>query len=73
MLVYYLPIELHTMAECLQVILAVEGCELAITLHDTKNWDGTTLLARADLTVDDRLIGGAPEYILEQWLRCGSL
>ncbi|MFP1496476.1 hypothetical protein ACLB1Q_13555 [Escherichia coli] len=69
-LVYHLPIELHTMAERLQATLAAEGCELTIIFHNAKNWDDTTLLAHADLMMGDRLIGEAPEYTLEQWLRC---
>ncbi len=32
-----------------------------------------TLLAHADLMMGDRLIGEAPEYTLEQWLRCDPL
>lgn len=72
-LVYHLPIELHTMAERLQATLAAEGCELTIIFHNAKNWDDTTLLAHADLMMGDRLIGEAPEYTLEQWLRCDPL
>ncbi|KEL38503.1 putative oligopeptide ABC transporter, periplasmic oligopeptide-binding protein OppA [Escherichia coli 5-172-05_S4_C1] len=72
-LVYHLPIELHTMAERLQATLAAEGCELTIIFHNAKNWDDTTLQAHADLMMGDRLIGEAPEYTLEQWLRCDPL
>ncbi len=57
----------------LQATLAAEGCELTIIFHNAKNWDDTTLLAHADLMMGDRLIGEAPEYTLEQWLRCDPL
>jgi MarR-like DNA-binding transcriptional regulator SgrR of sgrS sRNA len=30
-------------------------------------------LADADIMMGDRLIGEAPEYTLEQWLRCDAL
>ncbi|EFC0651151.1 SgrR family transcriptional regulator [Escherichia coli] len=72
-LVYHLPVELHAMAEQLRTTLAAEGCELTIVFHNAKNWDDTTPLAQADLMMGDRLIGEAPEYTLEQWLRCDPL
>ncbi len=53
--------------------LATLGCELTLIFHDGKNWDGCTQLASADLMMGDRLIGEAPEYALEQWLRCDQL
>ncbi|TGB76787.1 hypothetical protein CRI66_12755 [Escherichia sp. E4694] len=72
-LVYHLPVELHAMAEQLRTTLAAEGCELKIIFHNAKNWDGATPLEQADLMMGDRLIGEAPEYTLEQWLRCDPL
>lgn len=45
------------------------GCELTLIFHDAKNWSGCEPLAEADLVMGDRLIGEAPEYTLEQWLR----
>ena len=57
----------------LRTTLAAEGCELKIIFHHAKNWDDTTPLAQADLMMGDRLIGEAPEYTLEQWLRCDPL
>lgn len=72
-LLYHLPVELHTMAEQLKHYLATLGCELTLIFHDGKNWDGCTQLASADLMMGDRLIGEAPEYALEQWLRCDQL
>ncbi|WLI78811.1 SgrR family transcriptional regulator [Kosakonia sp. H02] len=72
-LVYHLPVELHTMAEQLKDYLATLGCELTVIFYDSKNWEGYTLFAAADLMMGDRLIGEAPEYTLEQWLRCDSL
>lgn len=72
-LVYHLPVELHTMAERLRHTLATLGCELTLVFHNAKTWDGCQQLAEADLMMGDRLIGEAPEYTLEQWLRCDSL
>jgi len=72
-LAYHLPVELHTMAEQLKRYLAQEGCQLTVIFHDAKNWDGCTSLADADIMMGDRLIGEAPEYTLEQWLRCDAL
>lgn len=72
-LVYHLPVELHTMAEHLRHTLAALGCELTLIFHNAKTWDGCQRLAEADLLMGDRLIGEAPEYTLEQWLRCDSL
>lgn len=72
-LVYHLPVELHAMAEQLRATLAAEGCELKIIFHNAKNWDDAASLAQADLMMGDRLIGEAPEYTLEQWLRCDPL
>jgi len=72
-LLYHLPVELHTMAEQLRLALAAHGCELTVIFHDAKIWDGCPQLASADLMMGDRLIGEAPEYTLEQWLRCDPL
>lgn len=60
------------MAERLQATLAAEGCELTIIFHNAKT--GTTRpYWHADLMMGDRLIGEAPEYTTEQWLRCDPL
>lgn len=72
-LLYHLPVELHTMAEQLKIYLARLGCELTLIFHDAKNWEQCDRLAQADLMMGDRLIGEAPEYTLEQWLRCDPL
>ncbi|MCG0458937.1 SgrR family transcriptional regulator [Enterobacter cloacae complex sp. ECC445] len=72
-LIYHLPVELHTMARQLKQYLAQQGCELRVIFHDAKTWDGCQQLADADIMMGDRLIGEAPEYTLEQWLRCDAL
>lgn len=72
-LVYHLPVELHTMAEQLRLALAKRGCELTVIFHNAKNWEACPHLVDADLLMGDRLIGEAPEYALEQWLRCDPL
>lgn len=72
-LVYHLPVELHTMASQLKAYLARQGCELTVIFHDAKTWDGCQQLADADIMMGDRLIGEAPAYTLEQWLRCDAL
>jgi MarR-like DNA-binding transcriptional regulator SgrR of sgrS sRNA len=72
-LVYHLPVELHTMAKQLKRYLAKLGCNLTVVFHDAKTWDGCCALADADLLMGDRLIGEAPGYTLEQWLRCDTL
>lgn len=72
-LVYHLPVELHTMAERLRDLLAEQGCTLTVVFHNAKSWDDCPALADADLLMGDRLIGEAPEYVLEQWLRCDPL
>ena len=72
-LVNHLPVELHTMANQLKQYLAQQGCELTVIFHDAKTWDGCPQLADADMMMGDRLIGEAPEYTLEQWLRCDTL
>ena len=72
-LIYHLPVELHTMASQLKQYLAQQGCELNVIFHDAKTWDGCVRQAEADIMMGDRLIGEAPEYTLEQWLRCDAL
>lgn len=72
-LVYHLPVELHVMAQQLKTHLADLGCELTLVFHDAKNWAGCEALAQADLMMGDRLIGEAPAYTLEQWLRSDML
>lgn len=72
-LAYHLPVELHTMAEQLRHYLATLGCELTLIFHNAKIWDNCPALAQADLMMGDRLIGEAPEYTLEQWLRCDQI
>ncbi len=72
-LIYHLPVELHTMAGQLKQYLAQHGCDLTVIFHDAKTWDGCLRLADADIMMGDRLIGEAPEYTLEQWLRCDAL
>ncbi|EOC1341686.1 SgrR family transcriptional regulator [Cronobacter dublinensis] len=72
-LVYHLPVELPVMARQLQAFLAERGCALTLHFHNAKNWEGCRLLPQADIVMGDRLIGEAPEYTLEQWLRCDPL
>lgn len=72
-LVYHLPVELHAMAQQLKLYLAERGCELTVIFHDAKTWAGCQHLAEADMVMGDRLIGEAPEYTLEQWLRSDVL
>lgn len=72
-LVYHLPVELHAMALQLRHYLAERGCELTVIFHDAKTWAGCEDLAQADIVMGDRLIGEAPEYTLEQWLRSDVL
>ena len=72
-LIYHLPVELHVMAQQLKTHLADLGCELTLIFHDAKNWTGCEALAEADLMMGDRLIGEAPVYTLEQWLRSDVL
>lgn len=72
-LIYHLPVELHTMAEQLKHYLAKHGCMLKVIFHDAKTWDGCSYFDEADLMMGDRLIGEAPGYTLEQWLRCDTL
>jgi len=72
-LIYHLPVELHAMAQQLKRYLATLGCELTLIFHDAKTWAECEALAEADIVMGDRLIGEAPEYTLEQWLRSDVL
>lgn len=72
-LIYHLPVELHVMAQQLKTHLADLGCELTLVFHDAKNWTRCEALSEADLIMGDRLIGEAPVYTLEQWLRSDVL
>ncbi len=72
-LIYHLPMELHAMAQQLKQYLATLGCELTLIFHDAKTWADCEALADADIVMGDRLIGEAPEYTLEQWLRSDVL
>lgn len=72
-LIYHLPVELHVMAQQLKTHLADLDCELTLVFHDAKNWTGCEALSEADLIMGDRLIGEAPVYTLEQWLRSDVL
>lgn len=72
-LIYHLPVELHAMAQRLKQHLATSGCDLTLIFHDAKNWTGCLALSEADIVMGDRLIGEAPEYTLEQWLRSDIL
>lgn len=72
-LIYHLPMELHVMAQRLKQHLATLGCELTVLFHDAKTWANCQALAEADIVMGDRLIGEAPEYTLEQWLRSDIL
>ncbi|MBD8166723.1 SgrR family transcriptional regulator [Erwinia persicina] len=66
---YHLPVELHAMATTLQHLLATQGCQLTLHFHPAKNWQDYPALAEADLVMGDRLIGEAPVFTLESWLR----
>ena len=70
---YHLPVELHAMARKLAEVLAEEGCELTLHFHPGKNWQGYAGLEQADMIMGDRLIGEAPEFTLESWLRMDPL
>lgn len=72
-LIYHLPVELHAMARQIKQHLAALGCELTLIFHDAKNWADCAVLDDADILMGDRLIGEAPEYTLEQWLRSDIL
>ena len=70
---YHLPVELHAMATRLQQLLASQGCTLSLSFHPQKNWQDYPALAEADLVMGDRLIGEAPVFTLESWLRLDPL
>jgi MarR-like DNA-binding transcriptional regulator SgrR of sgrS sRNA len=70
---YHLPVELHAMAEKLQQVLAEEGCQLRLHFHPAKNWQGYSGLETADIIMGDRLIGEAPAFTLESWLKLDPL
>ncbi|MBM7342824.1 SgrR family transcriptional regulator [Pantoea coffeiphila] len=70
---YHLPVELHAMAIRLQQLLAAQGCRLTLHFHPAKNWQDYPSLAEADLVMGDRLIGEAPVFTLESWLRLDPL
>jgi MarR-like DNA-binding transcriptional regulator SgrR of sgrS sRNA len=70
---YHLPVELHAMAEKLREVLAGEGCQVRLHFHPAKNWLDYTELDKADLIMGDRLIGEAPEFTLESWIRLDPL
>ncbi|MDI3440583.1 MULTISPECIES: SgrR family transcriptional regulator [Erwinia] len=70
---YHLPVELHAMAEKLRQLLALHGCELTLCFHAAKNWQDYPSLGQADLVMGDRLIGEAPVFTLESWLRLDPL
>ncbi len=70
---YHLPVELHAMAHQLQDVLAQHGCQLDLHFHPAKNWRDYAQLSDADIIMGDRLIGDAPEFTLESWLRLDPL
>lgn len=70
---YHLPVELHAMAARLRELLAAQGCRLNLYFHSAKDWSHYPPLPEADLVMGDRLIGEAPVYTLESWLRLDPL
>ncbi|MFS2222466.1 SgrR family transcriptional regulator [Pantoea sp. B65] len=70
---YHLPVELDAMAHKLQELLASHHCQLQLHFHPAKSWAGYADLADADILMGDRLIGDAPEFTLESWLRLDPL
>ncbi|QKJ86180.1 hypothetical protein PMPD1_1215 [Paramixta manurensis] len=66
---YHLPVELHAMAQKLKELLAQHQCHLDVHFHAAKDWSDYHPLESADLIMGDRLIGEAPEFTLESWLR----
>ncbi|PIJ52220.1 peptide ABC transporter substrate-binding protein [Erwinia sp. OLTSP20] len=72
-LCYHLPMELHAVAEALRQVLARHGCQLDVHFHPAKSWRDYPALAEADIIMGDRLIGEAPEFTLESWLRLDPL
>lgn len=70
---YHLPVELDAMAHQLQQLLAMHDCQLQLHFHPGKSWKNYNDLPSADLIMGDRLIGDAPQFTLESWLRLDSL
>ncbi|MFC0226808.1 SgrR family transcriptional regulator [Serratia aquatilis] len=68
-LLYHPPIELETVTQSLQQLLAEQGCQLEIRYSSNKRWQSSEQIAQADLLLADNLIGEAPEATLESWLR----
>lgn len=68
-LLYHPPIELESVTQALQQLLAEHGCQLEIHYYSGKRWQSTEQIAQADLLLADNLIGEAPEATLESWLR----
>lgn len=68
-LLYHPPIELESVTQALQQLLAEHGCQLEIRYYSGKRWQSTEQIAQADLLLADNLIGEAPEATLESWLR----
>ncbi|HDJ1438440.1 TPA: SgrR family transcriptional regulator [Serratia rubidaea] len=68
-LLYHPPVELITVTEALQALLAEQGCELEVRYFSGKRWQSSEQIAQADLLLADNLIGEAPESTLESWLR----
>jgi MarR-like DNA-binding transcriptional regulator SgrR of sgrS sRNA len=72
-LLYHPPIELGTVTEALQQLLAQHHCELEIHYYSGKRWQNAEQVEQADLLLGDNLIGEAPEATLESWLRQDAL
>ncbi|ERK10929.1 SgrR family transcriptional regulator [Serratia fonticola] len=68
-LLYHPPIELESVTQALQQLLAEHGCQLEVRYYSGKRWQSTEQVAQADLLLADNLIGEAPEATLESWLR----
>lgn len=68
-LLYHPPIELVSVTEALQLLLAEQGCQLDVRYYAGKRWESSEQIAQADLILADNLIGEAPEATLESWLR----
>lgn len=68
-LLYRPPVELETMTQALQQLLAAHGCQLEIHYYAGKRWQSAEQVTEADLLLADNLIGEAPEATLESWLR----
>ncbi|WP_431223475.1 SgrR family transcriptional regulator [Serratia sp. L9] len=68
-LLYHPPVELESVTQALQQLLAAHGCQLEIHYFSGKRWQSPEQVAQADLLLADNLIGEAPEATLESWLR----